>query len=93
MTAENNEGLPYDQHEPDQRDCLRQRHGASAGYQELNREDRPKKRHHSAGSEIEGKPDRNRERDPQPNVELARPQCVPGPNSIRRHRSIQMKWG
>jgi hypothetical protein len=66
-----NEGLSDDQHEPDERDCLRQRQGPGAENQELHREDRPKEGNDSARGEVQRESGSDRERDPQPDAALA----------------------
>ena len=66
-----NEGLPDDQHEPDERDCLRQRQGPGPENQELHREDRPKEGYDLARGEVQRESGSDRERDPQPDAALA----------------------
>jgi hypothetical protein len=69
--AEKDEGVSDNQHERDERDCLRQRQGPSAENQELHREDRPKEGHDLARGEVQRESGSHRERDPQPGAALA----------------------
>src|SRR5260370_34883008 len=69
--VENNKGLSDDQHEPDQPDCLRQRHGPGVENQELHREERPNEGDDLPRRKIKGESGSDRERDPQRDAALA----------------------